>query len=232
MGFMPFESIFQGMGITKPGSSDRLGDPYSAGGSDQGLDTTGQAWAQWIREQLVTNPYARFQGASFRPTPPTLALGPNDLTAGQTGAFKQAVRQALSGLSGNFSNLGFNTPRAVGALAGSAARDVAPLYADLMTRNRAEEFQQALSNTKLGLQTQQFNQEFLAGLEQQRMNQALNLLPAYNRTTQRGPGLSYLASKTATENWYDMWNNIGSAWGSMGANKAVAKAGAKTQTTP
>lgn len=31
--------------------------------------------------------------------------------------------------------------------------------------------------------------------------------------TQRGPGLDYLNAKSGNDNWWGMWNNIGSSWG-------------------
>ncbi len=40
----------------------------------------------------------------------------------------------------------------------------------------------------------------------------------------RGPGLGYNWGRGAQDNWWGMLNNIGSAWGSLGANMKVAGA--------
>lgn len=36
---------------------------------------------------------------------------------------------------------------------------------------------------------------------------------------QRGPGLDFLNAKSGNENWWGMWNNIGSSWGGAGVGK-------------
>src|SRR3990167_10575980 len=82
-------------------------------------------------------------GSAYQPTTPT-PLQPGGLFAGQQGVgasglypgqetgFAEAVRQATSRLSGGFANRGFMTPRAIGAIAGSAAQNVLPQFAPLM----------------------------------------------------------------------------------------------------
>lgn len=67
----------------------------------------------------------------FQAIQPT-ALNSMGLYGGQQEAFGQAVSDALGKLSGNFTARGFNTPRVVSALAGSAAQNVLPQFAPLM----------------------------------------------------------------------------------------------------
>ena len=53
--------------------------------------------------------------------------------AGLRQPFEQAVAQAMSRASGNFANRGFLRPENIQAIAGSAAQNVAPSFAQLMT---------------------------------------------------------------------------------------------------
>ena len=56
-------------------------------------------------------------------------------------AFSEAVSQAMNKMSGNFGARGFNTPRAVSAIAGSAAQNVAPQFAELFANTAVQDAQ-------------------------------------------------------------------------------------------
>lgn len=191
---------FQGL----PGTSD-LNSPESSGGTDSrsssALNNTGYAYAQYLQQALQGNPYQAITGAQ-----PTMNLNANGLTQGQQGGFDQAIRQAMSQLSGGGAQRGFLNPEYAPALAASAAKQVLPQFAPLMSQNLAEQFNQNMGN-----------QQLQANLATTRMNQGLQLLPNYRdqsqTSTTRGPGAAYNARNSASSNWYQMWNNIGSSWG-------------------
>lgn len=72
----------------------------------------------------------------------TPLLSERGLTQEQEAAFKtpfqQAVGEAFSRVSGNYANRGFNRPEAIGAIAGSAAQNVAPRFAELFANLAAQ----------------------------------------------------------------------------------------------
>lgn len=74
------------------------------------------------------------------------ALNPSGLYPAQNQAFQQAVQQAVSGLSGNYAQRGMLRPEAIGAIAGSAAQNVAPQFAPLIGQNIAAQAQVPLQN--------------------------------------------------------------------------------------
>lgn len=209
MGFL--SPMLQGMGInSKPRTTD-INDPNSPGGSDarssQGLNNQGMAYATYLEQALKGNPYQGIAGAQ-----PTMTLNANGLTQGQNDGFSQAIRQAMSQLSGGAAQRGFLNPESAPMLAASAAKQVMPQFAPLMSQNLAEQFNQNMGN-----------QQLQAQLATTRMNQGLGLLPNYRIADQtsstRGPGSDYNATNSATDNWFKMWNNIGSSWGGKGGGK-------------
>ena len=195
------------MGVkSKQPGSENLNDPYSAGGTnvERGLNTTGKEYANMVGRLLVSDPYARYRTSIAAPAP-TLQLNALGLTTGQQGGFEEAVRQAANRYSGNFSDRGFNTPRAIGAIAGSAAQNVVPQYAPLMSQNLRDQFEQRL----MAPQFERADRDFAANLEDLRLNQMLNLLPQYQQdvSRSRGPGIGYNTTNAAVDNWFQMWNN-------------------------
>jgi hypothetical protein len=108
------------------------------------------------------------------------ALDSMGLYPGQTNAFAQAIRQANSQFSGTAANRGMLSPENIGAIAGSAAQNVLPQFAPLISQNYAQQEQ----------------------LGQSRFGQLVNLLQTYpgllgqqsSSTSQgqaEGPGLGY-----------------------------------------
>lgn len=102
--------------------------------------------------------------------------------------FEQAVAQAMSRASGNFAGRGFLRPENIQAIAGSAAQNVAPSFAQLfanlagqnvaqrtqaplvqedMLRQRFMDFMQALglTSTSLGVQSQSFGRGESSGFQ-------------------------------------------------------------------
>lgn len=108
-------------------------------------------------------------GQSFMPIQPT-ALNEFGLYKGQQDAFGEAVSQALGKLSGNFANRGFNTPRSINAIAGSAAQNVLPQFAPLMGQQigAQDQFrhQLSLAPEEVRLKRQQQLTEFFQALSQ------------------------------------------------------------------
>ena len=110
----------------------------------------------------------------------TPTLTPTGLYAEQEAAlrtpFQQAVEQALGRTSGNYAMRGFNRPENIQAIAGSAAQNVAPqfanLYATLAGQNVAQRTQAPL------IQEQQTQQRFLTqeDVTRQRFTDLLNAL--------------------------------------------------------
>ncbi len=193
--------MLQGMGINSNPRTEDLFDPNSSGGSNSrsynGLDPTGTAYAKYLQQALSGNPYSQITGAQ-----PTMNLNALGLTQGQQGGFDQAVRQAMSQLSGGGAQRGFLNPEYAPALAASAAKQVMPQFAPLMSQNLADQFNQNMGN-----------QQLQANLATTRMNQGLNLLPNFRTqdqtSTQRGPGVGYNAANTATSNWFDWSRSSG-----------------------
>jgi hypothetical protein len=69
-------------------------------------------------------------------TPPSFpALGPTGLYPQQEQAFNTAVTQGFSKSSADFARQGMLRPEAIGAIAGSAARDVLPQFLGLIGQN-------------------------------------------------------------------------------------------------
>ena len=198
-----FSSVFRGMGVPIERRSSGLDDPYSQGGSDSysGLSDTGMDFAKQLRGQLE-NPYAR-----FKPVQGTMNLDRMGLTEGQRSGFDQAIQQAFSRASGTAAMAGQLRPENFGAVAGSAAQNVMPQFAPLMSQNLGMQYQQGIQNN----QQQQ-------GMESDRLNKMLGVLNQYQVNTgkQRGPGMGYNATNSAADNWFKMWNNIGSSWGGAG----------------
>lgn len=207
MGFLG--PMLQGMGINSNPRTEDLFDPNSSGGSNArssaGLNQVGMDYAQYLQQALSGNPYQQITGAQ-----PTMTLNANGLTPGQQGGFEQAIRHAMSQLSGGGAQRGFLNPEYAPVLAASVSKQVMPQFAPLMSQNLAEQFNQNMGN-----------QQLQANLATTRMNQGLALLPNYRTqdqtSTQRGPGVGYNSANTATSNWFDMWNKIGSSWGSPGS---------------
>lgn len=198
-----FSSVFRGMGVPIERVSGGLDDPYSQGGSDSysGLSDTGLAFAKQLRGQL-DNPYGKFGAVS-----PTMNLDSLGLTSGQRQGFDQAIKQAFSRSSGSSAMAGQLRPESMSNLAASAAQNVMPQFAPLMSQNLGMQFNQGLQNNQ-----QQY------GMEADRLNKMLGVLNQYQVNTgkQRGPGMGYNATNSASDNWFKMWNNIGSSWGGMG----------------
>src|SRR3990167_1997234 len=194
-----FQGVFNAMGVPIERRSGGLDDPYSSGGSDSysGLSDTGLDFAKQLRRQLE-NPYAKF--GAVRPTMNLDAMG---LTPGQRSGFDQAIQQAFSRASGGAAMQGQLRPKNFSAVAGSAAQNVLPQFAPLMSQNLAMQFQQGMQNN----QQQQ-------GMEADRLIKMLGVLNQYQISTgkQRGPGAGYNATNSASEHWFNMWDNIGSSW--------------------
>lgn len=121
-------------------------------------------FGQDIPGQYLPSPYAlphaRLPYTPISPTP----LNAMGLYEGQAQAFSEAVRQALGRLSGNFADRGFNTPRAVQAIAGSAAQNVLPQFAPLIGQQVAgrDELLRHLSLTPAALAGQENVQDIQA----------------------------------------------------------------------
>lgn len=198
-----FQSVFNAMGVPIERRAGGLDDPYSSGGSDSysGLSDAGLDFAKQLRGQLE-NPYAR-----FRPVQGTMDLDAMGLTPGQRSGFDQAIKQAFSRSSGSSAMAGQLRPENFSAVAGSAAQNVMPQFAPLMSQNLGMQFNQGLQN----------NQQQM-GMESDRLNKMLGVLNQYQVNTgkQRGPGMGYNATNSAADNWFKMWNNIGSSWGGAG----------------
>ena len=134
------------------GGSAALGAGMSASGIGRAKsEQFGGPLRGWTREHTMDRLYRQLaqaedrfgRGGTAEPLRPT-PLQPGGLFAGQQGVgasglypgqetgFAEAVRQATSRLSGGFANRGFMTPRAIGAIAGSAAQNVLPQFAPLM----------------------------------------------------------------------------------------------------
>lgn len=198
-----FQGVFNAMGVPIERRSGGLDDPYSSGGSDSysGLSDTGLDFAKQLRGQLE-NPYAR-----FKPVQGTMNLGRMGLTEGQRSGFDQAIQQAFSRASGTSAMAGQLRPENFSNVAASAAQQVMPQFAPLMSQNLGMQFNQDLQNNQ-----QQY------GMEADRLNKMMGVLNQYQVNTgkQRGPGAGYNATNSASDNWFKMWNNIGSSWGGMG----------------
>ena len=65
----------------------------------------------------------------------TPTLTASGLLPEQQGAFTEAVNQAMSRASGNFAGRGFLRPENIQAIAGSAAQNVAPGFANMIAQN-------------------------------------------------------------------------------------------------
>src|SRR3990167_820183 len=199
-----FSSVFRAMGVPIERRSGGLDDPYSSGGSDSynGLSDTGLDFAKQLRGQLEANPYAQFGAVT-----PTMNLDAMGLTPGQRSGFDQAIQQAFSKASGSSAMQGQLRPEHFAAVAGSAAQNVVPQFAPLISQNLGMQFQQGLQNN----QQQQ-------GMEADRLNKMLGVLNQYQVNTgkQRGPGMGYNATNSASEHWFNMWDNIGSSSGGAG----------------
>ena len=102
-----------------------------------GTGRTGQG------EGLLAELQGRTQNA---PTYSLPSLTQTGLYPAQDQAFRQAVQQAVSGLSGNYAQRGMLTPDAIGAIAGSAAQNVAPQFAPLIGQNIQAQAQVPLQN--------------------------------------------------------------------------------------
>ena len=83
-----------------------------------------------------------------RTTQPTGYTTPNLTATGllpeQQNAFTEAVNQAMSRASGNFANRGFLRPENIQAIAGSAAQNVAPSFANMIAQNVGQRTQAPL----------------------------------------------------------------------------------------
>lgn len=83
-----------------------------------------------------------------RPNAPITYRAPGLTASGllpeQQNAFSEAVSQALGRHSTNFTRRGFNRPENIQAIAGSAARDVAPSFAPMIAQNVALRTQEPL----------------------------------------------------------------------------------------
>jgi hypothetical protein len=203
MGVGMFKGIFNAMGVPFERRSSGLDDPYSSGGSDtySGLSDEGNAFAKQLRGQLE-NPYAR-----FKPVEGTMNLDNMGLTPGQRSGFDQAIKQAFSRSSGSSAMAGQLRPEHFSTVAGSAAQQVLPQFAPLISQNLGMQFQQGVQNNQ-----QQY------GMEADRLNKMLGVLNQYQVNTgkQRGPGMAYNATNSGTEHWFNMWDKIGSSWGGAG----------------
>lgn len=209
-----FSSVFRSMGVPIERRSSGLNDPYSSGGSDNysGLSDAGREFATQLRGQLES-PYAR-----LKPVEPTMQLDAMGLTPGQRSGFDEAVKQAFSRSSGSSAMAGLLRPENFSAVAGSAAQQVLPQFAPLIAQNLGQQFNQGIQNNQ-----QQF------GMESDRLNKMLNALNQYQVSTgtQRGPGMAYNATNSASDNWFKMWNNIGSSWGGGGMGGKGGSMGGK-----
>lgn len=83
----------------------------------------------------------RTQAPTGYTTPTLTATG---LLPEQQNAFTEAVNQAMSRVSGNFANRGFLRPENIQAIAGSAAQNVAPGFANIIAQNVAQRTQAPL----------------------------------------------------------------------------------------
>lgn len=179
--------------------------------SQQALSPEGMRLAKSMQESLASNPYAKFTGAA-----PTMNLNAMGLTEGQQGGFEEAIRQAMSQLSGGGAQRGFLNPEYAPALAASSAKQVMPQFAPLISQNLSEQFGQNMGN-----------QQFIAGLEQNRVNQGLNLLGNYRAASskgdQQGQGLGYNLVSNFANNWSGGYFNNKFAPGNKSNNSGGVK---------
>lgn len=171
-----------------------LGGSKSNSRQDSGSSTWGPLGAgqdkgtvQTLLTKLIGGNAPAFGDVNAQPFQPITPTGLNSmgLYGGQQDAFAEAVRQSLGQLSGNFANRGFNTPRAVGAIAGSAAQNVLPQFAPLMGQ-------------QISTQDQLRHQLSLAPEEvrRSRNEQLVQFIQALSQAL--GPGSSSFGSGTAS----------------------------------
>lgn len=184
------------------GGSAALGAGMQAAGIGGRSRQTGGPLEGIVRTKTIDNLYTKLaraggtrfaETAPFQPITPTrltaegfypgqTPLGPSGLYAGQEAGFAEAVRQAVGRLSGNFANRGFNTPRAIGAIAGSAAQNVLPQFAPLMGQQIGAE------NALLGQQIPEFD----------RFRHALSLAPVEVERVRNQQFLDYINALIAS----------------------------------
>lgn len=116
-------------------SASGLGNTPGAGLLKRSLlmNLLGQDWTEG-----TGGLFGQLQGRTTMPTgyqtPQLTSTGLlQEQEAGLRQPFEQAVSQAMSRASGNFASRGFLRPENIQAIAGSAAQNVAPGFANLMT---------------------------------------------------------------------------------------------------
>ena len=146
---------------------------------------------------------AMFQKPSRYSLPELNNLG---LYQPQQNAFSEAVKQALGQTSGNFAQRGFLRPENIQAIAGSAAQNVAPQFAGLLSNIYGGVMNTAGQNVGSQLAFDQYQRQQLPfqiqsaeeQIRQQRMNawrDQLALIPGFlgssGSGSSSGPGLGY-----------------------------------------
>ena len=130
----------------------------------------------------------------------------NDQLSALQQPFQQAVTQALGQISSNYANRGFVNPESVSAIAGSAAQNVAPQFAGLLSNIYGGVMNTAGQNVGSQLAFDQYQRQQLPfqiqsaeeQIRQQRMNawrDQLALIPGFlgssGSGSSSGPGLGY-----------------------------------------
>ena len=108
---------------------------------------------------------------------------PTGVAPWQQAGFESAIKLANNKFSGVNAARGGQNPYTTPQIASSSAQYVLPQFA-------------------------QMNTQALNALMGQRQ-----ISTGDSTSMSRGPGLDYLNAKSGTDNWWGMWNNIGSSWG-------------------
>ena len=190
--------------------SEQFGGPLEgAQRGEASLALMRRLFGQDIPGQYLPSPYAlpnrRLPYTPITPTP----LNAMGLYPGQQAGFQEAVQQVLGKLSGNFADRGFNTPRAVQAIAGSAAQNVLPQFAPLMGQQIAgrDELLRQLSLTPAALAGQENVQDIQAQqVAAQRKQQYLDFIQQMiaalgGRSAGAGSGFGIQAQYRGPNTW-------------------------------